>query len=94
MKEKRKIPVPIDINTTFTPKVESDVPLPPGRSPNMSYPWKEMTVGDSFFVPCADKERARLSQISLVASGRRFGKVVTRTVTEDGVLGIRCWKIA
>lgn len=62
------------------------------------YPWKELGVGDSFFVPA--KDGVRTLQRNLSCGGRLYtrrhggGGFATRVVTENGVKGVRVWRIA
>lgn len=59
------------------------------------YPFDKMGVGDSFFVAGAvGKDRDTLRS-SASSRGKRHGmKFTTRTVTEDGVKGVRIWRVA
>jgi hypothetical protein len=53
--------------------------------------WQEFTVGSSFFVPClnADKARNRIQ-----SKMDRLGyAVIIKLVMEDGVRGLRVWRI-
>lgn len=69
-------------------KVESNVTLPaPKRGNNCKYPWKQMKKGQSFFVPCSDP---RKKKISLYGAGQRHFKVAVRT--ESG--GVRVWRVS
>lgn len=70
-------------------KIESDVPVPAlSRIRNARYPWRQMEIGQSFFVPgvTASKFNSRV-----VGARRATGFwFVTRTV--DG--GVRVWRVA
>jgi len=78
-------------------KIEKNIPIPkicrPGR--NFIYPFNEMEVGDSFFVPLNGEKKTAV-QASIVNSaarrkepgGKRF---TTRYMAEED--GIRCWRI-
>jgi hypothetical protein len=70
--------------------VQKGIPIPEnGAGRPRSYPFKEMAIGDSFFM--AGKNRYR----GLYTSARHAGvKIVTRTVTENGERGLRCWRVA
>ena len=78
----------------MTIKIDKNVPCPPqqrrGGRP-FKYPFPELEVGDSFFV--AKKTTATFA--STVSSARkRLGiTLVTRTVEEDGVSGVRVWRV-
>jgi hypothetical protein len=67
------------------------IPLPAGRPP--LYPWRDLAVGETFFVPAAKRgRRASLANMAY-ATGRRLGmKFSARTVLEDGEWGIRFWR--
>jgi hypothetical protein len=70
--------------------IEKQIPLPKRHQPS-KYPWKQMEVGDSFFVATDTKRKA--IQFGAMASdtGKRLGcKFATRQV--DG--GIRIWRVA
>lgn len=66
-------------------KIEKAVPIPRG---NAKYPFKEMQVGDSFFVP---KDRVKNAQIAAYAWAKRNG-VVLASRSVDG--GLRIWRTA
>ena len=53
--------------------------------------WAKFRVGYSFFVPCIDHEKA---QESIKRTTRRLKiNVVTKLVVEDGVKGLRVWRV-
>jgi hypothetical protein len=55
------------------------------------YPWAEMVVGDSFFVP----KTSKTMNGSVAAAARRLGfRFVARTVEEEGVQGCRVWRVS
>ena len=78
-------------------KIEKGVQITPkgGGGPKNIYPFKEMVVGDSFFVPfgTGDKKKVR---ITVATSASRFAKenpgtmFITRTIEN----GVRCWRIS
>lgn len=75
--------------------IEHNIEMPDGgMASNNKYPWKEMAVGDSFFVPVRDGEIPdrvmRRVQPSCCNAGHRLGKhFVIRTV--EG--GARVWRV-
>ena len=70
-------------------KIEKDVPTPPAN--RSKYPWRKMAVGDSFFAPAA-LQRVIGSNASRV--GKKLGrKYVTRVMTENGIEGVRVWRV-
>lgn len=75
-------------------KIDTDHPLPDTRKKRKhgKYPFADMVPGDSFFVPGTAAKNVGAS-----ASGwgyRRGQKFTTRTVTEDGVPGVRVWRVS
>ena len=70
-------------------KIESGIPIPGGRrqAHNKKYPWNELDVGQSFFVPgVAANNFASQASRAGKTYGRRF---VVRSM--DG--GIRVWRV-
>ena len=68
-------------------KIENDIPLPPGNK----YPFGELEIGQSFFA--SGKEGAN-AQPASSRYGRVHGKkFVSRSVTENGVVGRRIWRV-
>lgn len=77
-------------------QIESGIPIPPRRSPNIAvYPFAEMNVGDSFFVPKSDggTVTAALSRVQSAAGAhsRRHGGKFSIRRQDDGV---RVWRAA
>ena len=84
-----------------TAKIDKDMPIPPPRrSATAKWPWHDMQPGDSFFAPgyvqvlaqrTVDKERL------LTTSAGKWTTPGTswasRLVTEDGVRGVRVWRV-
>lgn len=70
------------------------VPLPDGRGGgNAKYPWADMEPGDSFFVPlegAAKFIRHMSAPPKLREAGMEYAR---RTVTENGVNGVRFWRV-
>lgn len=69
-------------------KVESNIPFPDGRTFSRKYPWTELEVGQSFFVP---NGVFRSMQAGASLAGRRLGKTFRARVVEGGV---RIWRLA
>ena len=71
-------------------KIEDGIPIPgQNKVRGTKYPWKELQVGQSFFVPLNGK-RAAVVQSTLNSAGKYVGmKVATRQV--EG--GVRVWRI-
>jgi hypothetical protein len=53
--------------------------------------WKNFKGGYSFFIPCLDPRKSR-KEIMQVLHRLRY-RVVTKVVIEDGVRGIRIWRV-
>ena len=53
--------------------------------------WKKFKKGYSFFVPCIDPEAAR-EEMSKVSKRLKFD-FVSKVVIEEGVKGLRIWRV-
>ena len=62
----------------------------PGVLRSMLYPFRDMEVGQSFFVPCEPGKQKKL-QASISRSARRMRP--TKFVTRTTPTGVRCWRI-
>ena len=72
-------------------KVDDDFPPPPVARIERKYPFGDMQVGQSFFAVRASKTWP----LSSIGNKRHAPKRFTqRNVIEDGVAGIRVWRIA
>ena len=60
---------------------------------NVSYQinWKAFKRGTSIFVPCIDPKTALVEIMSIMKRVRV--KVVTKVVIQDGVRGVRIWRV-
>lgn len=72
-------------------KIEKGIPVPSKGRKSRLYPLADMQVGDSFFAP------GRVVQ-QLTAAVARPAKIMgakfaCRTVTENGVKGVRVWRV-
>lgn len=67
-----------------------------GAGRRAKYPWRSMSVGDSFFVPLSGEvPSVRRLQSNLISSGSSAlgsGNVSTRVLEEDGKPGVRVWR--
>ena len=72
--------------------VESGVPRPKSRPGNRKYPWGDLGVEDSFFVPNIPIER--MSSMAVRMARKLGGKFTCCTRTENGQRGVRVWRIA
>lgn len=70
--------------------IDGDISIPTsagmGRPPK--YPLRDMQVGDSFFTT-----NDNVRQVVTYARRHGIGKFTTRRWIEDGVRGIRVWKV-
>lgn len=74
--------------------IDKDKPMPNGygRGAPRKYPFDELAVGESFFVPGkkANDLYSSADCAKLRCPGRKFSR---RTVTENGVTGVRVWRV-
>ena len=71
-------------------KIEKGVPIPPRRQSGgapMKYPWKDLQIGDSFFVP---KQTVHPFSGQANTTGKRFNMKFTLRA-ENG--GVRVWRV-
>ena len=70
-------------------KIESGIPMPGHKSGPRArkYPWKDMKVGDSFFVP---NKRAGVMSSACIAA-QKYGRGTFRARTVEG--GCRVWRV-
>ena len=74
--------------------IDKGVPMPRyagERGAPAKYPFREMEVGDSCFVPGESNQTFRSHAAYAQRSGKKFS---ARTVVEGGVKGLRVWRIA
>lgn len=73
-------------------KIDKGVPLPePKRGRKGTYPWDELQVGDSFFVPGKTCNTFGGFLTRLKKAGGI--ECVIRSVTENDIKGVRIWRI-
>jgi len=53
--------------------------------------WRAFKRGTSFFIPCLDCRKAKKTILTTIT--RLKYKVVTKVVIEEGVRGLRVWRI-
>jgi hypothetical protein len=80
-------------------KIDENVPIPPrvGNPANLQprarkYPWLEMKVGQSFFVPLPLGRTFSAHSCWLKNNKKTKLKFETRRVVEDGNHGVRIWR--
>jgi len=79
-------------------QIEKNIPIPtleptrPKKQKGHSkYPFKDMEIGDSFFIAVPrEKKKTRMSAILVLAKRKHPDKVFTVRQT---LKGIRCWRI-
>ena len=72
-------------------QIQSNIPIPEDhRGGFYRYKWDEMGIGDSFFVPGISIQS--LSSAANRAAARFEMRFTCRTVTEDGIEGVRVWR--
>jgi hypothetical protein len=58
---------------------------------NYEVNWRKFSVGASFFVPCIHADQAKEDVQQVV---RRFKfRIVTKVVIEEGIRGLRVWRV-
>ena len=69
-------------------EVEKGYSIPVSRN-KVAYPWSQMAIGDSFFVPFTVKDPHVVFSAVSVRNGRSHEKFIARQVE----LGIRVWRV-
>jgi hypothetical protein len=75
-------------------KIDKGIPIPPSRYGEKTtvYPFKDMEIWDSFFIPGG---RATRLSGSIANARTKYGHLYsTRQVEEEGVRGVRIWRTA
>jgi len=72
-------------------QLDNDVPVPSTSPRPTLYPFRDMEVGQSFFVP--NKTPVQLSSSKAYATRRTGFRFICRTVTDWDVKGTRVWRI-
>lgn len=73
-------------------KIDKGIPMPEsGAGRKRIYPFHELAVGDSFFAPNTTHANVNgPAQRARQQTGRKFA---LRKVTENGVDGVRVWRV-
>lgn len=83
-----------DENGPIEIKIEKGIPIPPPTSQgNVKYPWREMEVGDSFFVSAKTPKDCSRMQSGFGASWKRFKPMKFTSRIENEGAGVRVWRI-
>ena len=72
--------------------IQKNVPIPAAKGRPVKYPLATMVVGDSFFV--ATDVRSAVSGPASRCRKKTGYRFTIRTVEEDGIKGIRVWRVA
>ena len=73
-------------------EIEKGVPLVSWKSCGIKYPFNDMEIGDSFFIPCDEgNERETRRRITIAVDYRRIEQKKYSVRQVSG--GIRCWRI-
>jgi len=83
----------------MTYKIEHGIPIPEHRTRKhrACYPWGNLLIGDSFFVPCDDPGKIAQRRASVLSSGRQWALLRQnkwRFTTEIIEGGVRIWRRA
>lgn len=72
-------------------KVEKNIPIKARKHGAKKYPFSEMAIGDSFFVPLSEYTNTGSARSSLYTAARREGVKITVRNTYCG--NLRVWRI-
>lgn len=72
-------------------KIDNNIPIPLVRGKS-KYPFAKLEIGESFFVP--EKSTNFLGAIRAKFARILSRKFIIRSVTENGVKGIRVWRVS
>ena len=83
--------------------IQTAVPIPPrgargATHPNRKWPWVTMQIGDSFFAPGYRNGQTCKGSGPVMTTTQAMKQVpgshwLVRTVVEDGVRGVRVWRL-
>jgi len=82
-------------------KIDKDIPIPEFSTKASKYPFRQMEIGDSFFVEFpkeATNRELKKTQCSILGSsrcrrfkdGRKFNSQIVNMIN---LKGVRCWRI-
>ena len=73
-------------------KIETDIPIPSNVTRRSKYPFKDMKVGDSFFI--TDKEEPEKTRKKVSAAATMFcQKKDCKFKTQTFETGVRVWRV-
>lgn len=75
-------------------EIEKGIKIPVRKSSRPAkYPWRQMELGDSFFVPSGNPSKM-ITRLNPSSQTQKAGlKFTRRIVEENGVKGVRIWRI-
>lgn len=80
-------------------RVDKSVAIPEpsavrGARGGYKYPWKDLGVGDSFFVPLAEDPEGKIKNRLRISAHKQLGSgnYAVRSVKENGIIGFRVWR--
>lgn len=73
--------------------IQRNIPFPT-RIRGSKYPVQKLNVGESFFVSKEEAKQATVSACCKRMANRSNFKITIRRVDEDGVEGVRVWRVA
>ena len=72
-------------------EIDSNIEIPKAKHNDVKYPFRDLSIGDSFFVPDGDSLRGTIS--GFYTRAKTNGTSITiRLVTENGIDGHRVWR--
>lgn len=75
------------------PQIQSNIPLPPASTTRRRWAFSDMAIGDSFFDTAHPKTIMNAAKAWRLRNDPSV-RFASRSVTEDGVRGIRVWRVA
>jgi hypothetical protein len=72
-------------------EIEKDIPVPPARN-KVTYPFADMEVGDSFFVPCDPDGVLKTERRVSAAAAQYRRRMSVKFVTRREETGVRVWR--
>ena len=71
--------------------IEDGIPIPPATY-HHKYPWTDMEIGQSFFIPESQAKNGSVRTAAEKAGKRLRRKFTTRAVYHNGEKGTRIWR--
>jgi len=74
--------------------IDSDIPIPDSVSATRRYPFPQLEIGQSFFVPASEKRTDQIQTAAHNWAKYNNRKLTVRRRVENGITGTRVWRIA